>query len=65
MGEAYAVLSDQSKKQRYDNGEDLDDPMGGMRGNYTCFPRYIDFIDLLQMLYRWDGKFVCPKIKYM
>jgi len=30
VGEAYSVLSDANKKMRYDNGEDLDDPMGGM-----------------------------------
>lgn len=30
VGEAYSVLSDSNKKMRYDNGEDLDDPMGGM-----------------------------------
>ncbi|KAL5263574.1 hypothetical protein ACHWQZ_G008819 [Mnemiopsis leidyi] len=30
IGEAYSVLSDANKKMRYDNGEDLDDPHGGM-----------------------------------
>ena len=34
VGEAYAVLSDAKKKQRYDNGQDLDDEggYGGMGG---------------------------------
>ena len=31
VGEAYSVLSDRSKKTRYDNGQDLDE-MGGMGG---------------------------------
>ena len=31
MGEAYSVLSDRSKRTRYDNGQDLED-MGGMGG---------------------------------
>ena len=29
MGEAYAVLSDQKKKARYDSGQDLEDLDGG------------------------------------
>jgi len=31
VGEAYSVLSDRSKRTRYDNGQDLED-MGGMGG---------------------------------
>ena len=29
VGEAYAVLSDQKKRMRYDNGHDLEDLDGG------------------------------------
>lgn len=32
VGEAYAVLSDQSKKARYDSGQDVMDESGGMGG---------------------------------
>ena len=31
------MLSDNAKKMRYDNGEDLDDPTGGMRGKHSYF----------------------------
>jgi DnaJ family protein C protein 7 len=39
VGEAYAVLSDAKKKQRYDNGQDLDDEggFGGMGGGLCAF----------------------------
>ena len=34
VGEAYAVLSDQKKRTRYDNGHDLEDLDGGGFGLY-------------------------------
>ena len=34
IGEAYAVLSDQKKRTRYDNGHDLEDLDGGGFGTY-------------------------------
>ena len=44
MGEAYAVLSDANKRIRYDNGEDLDDPTGGMHSKFNCYVLYDTFI---------------------
>ena len=35
VGEAYAVLSDQKKRTRYDNGHDLEDLDGGGFGEYN------------------------------
>ena len=46
VGEAYAVLSDQKKRQRYDAGHDIEDldgmGHGGFHGNCTfiCFTTF-------------------------
>lgn len=41
VGEAYSVLSDRSKRTRYDNGQDLDE-MGGMGGmDLSSLPVYL------------------------
>lgn len=37
LGEAYSVLSDDKKRARYDNGQDLDDSCGGFSGNTFLF----------------------------
>ncbi|KAF0697505.1 Aste57867_11815 [Aphanomyces stellatus] len=54
VGEAYAVLSDAQKKQRYDSGvdlEDLDNDMGGMGGGMGG----MNPNDIFQMFFNQQG----------
>jgi DnaJ family protein C protein 7 len=56
VSEAYSILSDSTKRQRYDNGveiEDLDNPMGGMGGGMHG----MDPNDLFSMFFAEQGGF--------
>ena len=47
VGEAFSVLSDPQKRQRYDNGENLDEMQGGMGG--------ADMSDIFSMFFGGGG----------
>jgi DnaJ family protein C protein 7 len=56
VSEAYSILSDSTKRQRYDNGveiEDLDNPMGGMGGGGGMHG--MDPNDLFSMFFAEQG----------
>jgi DnaJ family protein C protein 7 len=59
LGEAYAILSDPQKKQRYDSGvdlEDLDNGMGGMGGMGGVDPSQIFQVrQICCILSSWTG----------
>lgn len=55
IGEAYTILSDPQKRQRFDSGVDLDGGMGGMGGGFDSSG--VDINDVFAQMFGGGGGF--------